>query len=274
MKISEMTPDQILAWAKGGAFSGVDGSTGGGSPLGYQDPGLNYLGDQQGSLVNSQTQPFGLKIVNSKNADRSFYLSAGYDATIKGALQNGTFAAINDTGSDTSLTASATINGQTIGQLIAYARNQTNGVFIPQIKFTATDAEAFLSTFITFQDQDNPLYALIPRNVPVQDYVNNLSDEYNTQYVTVRDEFYISQCNLISITVPASSTLYMNMSLAVAYEGFKVLKNKVLNAAAFALGNPGATQVVSAAQDMKRLADKGVVSASSLKLPIPSVATR
>jgi hypothetical protein len=256
--IATMTPEQILSLVRSD-FSGLDGATG--KPqLGYKSPELNYFGDKDGSLVNAKSQPFGIKITNSKDADRSFYLSAGNNGSIKGALVAGAFAAIDDTGTDTSLTAVATVGTQSINDLIDYARNMAP-LFIPEINFIASDPNAFLGTSLEIHPPYNPLLPTQPAtNISLSDAVGNTRGDLHLEFQKLRAAIFIARQSKVKFTIPANSYVIFNLNVAVAYDIFKAFQDMITKAAAAAVQNPELAQAVSNAQDVKRLQDKGILA--------------
>lgn len=259
--LQNLTWNQILQLASGAqGFSNFDGGNNAlGVRAGYKAAGLDYMGDEHGSLLNSVIQPFAFTIVNSADAPRSFFLSWGRNATLKGHLVSGAFDAIEDATNDHSLTATSDISTQSINDIMSFARDQTYGVFCPTIEVETDEPEKFLSSFIEFTMDFNPLIVAQPVNKKVRSYAEP-GKTYHNEYLTLKDEFYISKYNKVKFTVPAGGQLSLTLHFAVAANPFKEFQSQITSAAADAVQNPGVAQAIANSQVMARLAAKGVIA--------------
>lgn len=214
--------------------------------MGNGNPSLEFFGGPGSSLIDVQdAEPFVLQVVNA-NASTAigFYLSQGFLYTrgseSAGQLRTGTFAGINDTGTVTSLTAS-TSNSITIEQFIAYSALYPT--YVPLIQATSTSATAQLSTQIQHYRQ-GMIKNEAPITIPWRKYAQG--DQYNLQFQDLKEPLFISQQDIISIYVAASSTLTLNIYPLASKNSRKTLSNDVDNAKKL-VSMPGAAEAIRAA---------------------------
>lgn len=256
---SKMTPDQVrAALAQMSGFNGQEGFqfesayTG---ALGMGNGTLDFNGDNASLLDAGNAEPFTLVITNAKNAARAFYLSVGllYNPSnlVAGMLRTGVFAAINDTGGDTSLTAE-TYNPISIEQFIAYYLKYPT--YVPLIQATSTAATAQLATTWQYYKQ-GMIKNEAPTNIPMRKYANG--DQFNLQFQDFNESIYLSRQDIFIVSVAASSTLTLNIYPLVAKNSRKALSSDVNAAQQAVATNPALVQQIDKAvklQNNKRLA--------------------
>lgn len=211
---------------------------------GYGNPTLQFQGGGDNLLqVDPGAEPFNITVANSNSSARTFYLSQGLLYTrgseSAGQLRTGTFAAIDDTGTATSLTASTT-NSVSIEQFISYC--QWNPTFIPLYQYTSTSATAQLATKIQYQRQ-GMIKNDVVFNIPLRKYASQ--DAYNLQFQDVREPLYIATDNLIIVSVAGSSTLTLDLYPLASKSSATEIRNDVGRAKSFVKGNIEAAQTIS-----------------------------
>lgn len=236
----------IIAAANGGDASNFTGNGALELYTGYNNPTLKYEGQSNNLLqVDPGAEPFNITVVNSNASARTFYLSQGLLYTrgseSAGQLRTGTFAAINDTGTATSLTASTT-NSVSIEQFISYC--QWNPTYIPLIQYTSTSATSQLATTIQYYRQ-GMIKNDVTTNIPFRKYASQ--DAYNLQFQDVREPLYIATDNIVIISVAGSSTLTLDLYPLASKSSATEIRNDVGRAKSFVLGNPEAARTISGA---------------------------
>lgn len=194
---------------------------------GFGDPSLQFNGSEGASLLDTGegAEPFILTVVNANSSARTFYLSMGYLYTrgseSAGQLKTGTFAAANDEGTATSLTASAS-NAVSIEQFIAYTRN--NPTYVPLIQLTTSSSTAQLATSIQHYRQ-----GMIKNESPITIPLRKQADgnQYNLQFQDVKEPLFLSQQDVIAIQVAGSSTLTLNLYPLVSKSQRSELKGDI-----------------------------------------------
>ena len=205
---------------------------------GFGDSSLQFNGDAGASLLNTGegAEPFVLQVVNANASSRSFYLSQGLlytrGAESAGQLKTGAFAAINDTGTATSLTAS-TDNAVTIEQFIAWTRSFPT--YVPMIQLTTTSATAQLSTSIQYYRQ-GMIKNESPVTIPLRKYANG--DQYNLQFQDLKEPLFLSAQDIIIVNVAGSSTVTLSIYPLVSKSNRAELKGDIVRARAVYQGNP------------------------------------
>jgi len=219
---------------------------------GLGNPSLEFNGGDGANLldVGDGAEPFVLQVTNAKNAARTFYLSQGILYTrgseSAGQLKTGTFAAINDTGTEESLTASTT-NSVSIEQFVGYM--QLNPTFVPLMQYTSSSATAQLSETIQYYRQ-GMIKNEVPVTVPFRKYAKG--DQYNLQFQDIREPLYISSTTIIIVSVAASSTLTLNIYPLVSKTSQGELRGDVSRAKQLVSGDPAAAVKVSEAIKLVR----------------------
>jgi len=243
-----MTPAEALAVINASRQQKESGYTGNGAMeyyTGFGDSSLQFNGDAGASLLNTGegAEPFVLEVVNANSSSRSFYLSQGLlytrGAESAGQLKTGAFAAINDTGTATSLTASTT-NAVTIEQFIAWTRQYPT--YVPLLQLTTSSATAQLSTTVQYYRQ-GMIKNESPVTIPMRKYANG--DQYNLQFQDVKEPLFLSSQDIIIVNVAGSSTLTINIYPLVSKSDRAELKGDISRAKAVYEGNPA----VVASQD-------------------------
>ena len=220
---------------------------------GLGDPSLQFNGNTGASLLDTGegAEPFILSVVNASGSNKTFYLSMGYLYTrgseTAGQLKTGAFAAVDDTGTAATLTAS-TSNAVTIEQFIAYTRN--NPTYVPLIQLTSTSATAQLATSIQHYRQ-GMIKNESPVTIPLRKQASG--DQYNLQFQDVKEPLFLSTQDVISITVAGSSTLTLNLYPLVSKSQRSELKGDIEYAKQVYTSNPQAVM----AQDV---ATKNVIN--------------
>lgn len=243
-----MTQQEALNIIKGAKSSNFTGNGAMEYYTGFGDPTLEFNGGAGASLLDTGdgSEPFVLEIVNSLASARSFYLSQGLLYTrgseTAGQLKTGAFSAINDTGTATSLTASTT-NAVTIEQFIAFCIK--NPTYLPLIQVTSSQATAQLSQTMQYYRQ-GMIKNESPVTIPFRKYAKG--DQYNLQFQDVREPLYITQTNIIIISVAASSTLTLNLYPLVSKSSASELRGDVSSAKRVLAGDPNGAMRLDAAQ--------------------------
>lgn len=229
---------------------------------GYGDPSLQFNGGAGSSLlmVSEGAEPFSLEIVNTSTSARSFYLSQGLLYTrgseTAGQLCTGTFAAINDVATATSLTAS-TSNSITIEQFIAFCNE--NPTFLPLIQVTSNSPTSQLSQTLQYYRQ-GMIKNEVPTTVPFRKYASG--DQYNLQFQDIREPLYIDNTNIIIISVAGSSTLTLQLYPLASKSSASQLRGDVNRAKRTYAGDPAAVMQLDGAQ--KILVESAVSPANTL----------
>lgn len=243
-----MTQQEALSIIHGANGNRSDFSGNGALELytGWNNPTLQYQGGSDNLLqVDPGAEPFSIQVINANTSSRTFYLSQGLLYTrgseSAGQLRTGTFAAINDTGTVTSLTASTT-NAVTIEQFISYC--QWNPTFIPLIQYTSTSATSQLATNVQYQRQ-GMIKNDVVTTIPFRKYASQ--DAYNLQFQDVREPLYIATDNLVIISVAGSSTLTLDLYPLASKSSATEIRNDVGRAKRFVSGDPAAAVTVSKA---------------------------
>jgi hypothetical protein len=250
IELAQQSPDKILDLAKSN-FSGLNGMAA--SNVGYRKPGLDFFGDPEGSLVNSKTQPVGIRITNSHaTLARSFYLSYGEDDTVQGALKvfGSAFDAIEDTVGDESLIAISTIASVNAAKFLKYCRR--NPAFVPQIKVNAGNPSLFKSTYLEIGEPYNPLVPKQPKSVKISSYQRDGLLRSDDEFI-IKDKVIISDENMVKLTVPANSSIDLELTAAVALNKVLAFLGDINAAVVAAVGSPEMVQAVQVAQEAKRL---------------------
>lgn len=197
---------------------------------GWGDASLQFNGDAGANLLNTGdgAEPFILTVQNTNTSSRSFYLSQGILYTrgneSAGQLRTGTFAAINDTGTETSLTASTT-NTITIEQFVGYC--QINPTYLPLMQLTTNQATNQLSQSMQYYRQ-GMIKNDVPVTIPFRKYASQ--DAYNLQFQDIREPLYIDSTNIIIINVAGSSTITLNLYPLASKSQAASLRGNVLTA--------------------------------------------
>lgn len=238
-QIASMSPEQYVQFMSNRGKS--DFSNYNGFDFEYftgKNPSLEFNGGEGASLFSLDgAEPFSITIVNSKAAARTFYLSQGLlytrGAETAGQLRTGTFAAINDTGADTSLTAT-TDNAISIEQFLAYV--QKNPTYVPLIQATSSSATAQLATKWQKYRQ-GMIKNESPTVIPLRKYANG--DQYNLQFQDFNEPIYLSDTDIVIVNVAASSSLTLDLYPLAARSSRKELANDVRAAKQIAQASPG-----------------------------------
>lgn len=257
MDINNLSEQEILELAA--QFSGFNDSGDPSDYSGFGDPDVEFIGkDVGGSFFNMNDQEaFSLQIVNSNPSARTFHLSMGLDylegSETKGQLRNGTFAAEDDAGTGTSLTASATISGQSIARLIRFTRQ--NPTITPKIDVVSTQPKAQLALTNTIIET-GILKDGTAKQIKWRKYAD--AGAFNLEFLTLQEQIYLGQKWLVKIPVAGNSTLSLDLYFGAAINQSAQLERRVEAAVATAAQNPG---VVRLAQTQgKVIASRGSLS--------------
>lgn len=191
--------------------------------------------------MNDQ-EAFSLQIVNSHPNVRTFHLSMGLDylegSETKGQLRAGTFPAEEDTGTATSLTATATVSNQSIPRLIRFTRQ--NPTIAPKIDVVSTQPKAQLALTNTIIET-GLLKDSAPKQIKWRKYADNSA--YNLEFLTLQEQIYIGQKWLVKIPVAGNSTLSLDLYFGAAINQSVQLERRVEAAIATAAQNPGVVRL-------------------------------
>lgn len=241
----------IIGAANGGNTSHFTGNGALELYTGWNNPTMQYQGNNDNLLqVDPGSEPFNITVVNTSTSARSFYLGQGLLYTrgseSTGQLRTGTFAAINDTGTVTSLTASTT-NSVPIEQFISYC--QWNPTYIPLIQYTSTSATSQLATNVQYYRQ-GMIKNDVTTTIPFRKYASQ--DAYNLQFQDVREPLYIATDNIVIFSVAGSSTLSLDLYPLASKSSATEIRNDVYRAKRFVNGDPAAAATVSKAIEVAK----------------------
>ena len=178
---------------------------------GQDDPSLDFRnGNNFFDLTSEDVLAF--QITNSNSAIRSMYLNPGIVRNLKGTIANGTFAAIDDTGSDTSLTFTAVSPTASATKLLAYTYK--NATACLRWKYVSTNVSAQSNLTITVVEQD-----LVIDAAPVTKYLIDVynPDAYHDQVQFAKLALHFDDQTQTAIQIAGDSTITFFLEIIFSF---------------------------------------------------------
>lgn len=190
------------------------------------DDFLDFAGEHRNLLSAVEGHNYTFVIVNAKAGALDFYLNPSQKyktkdgALSKGSLTDGTFAAINDAGSDTSLTCTSDQYGS-VDFLRRFIEN--NPTYVKAFQIQSSTAAGIQQCKITVEEV-SPFRQLPARTLKPTMYQDQ--NMFNDKVINIPAGFDLNDQCSVKMTIAASTTLTVTIVCGAVLNGAGALRNK------------------------------------------------
>jgi len=194
------------------------------------DDFLDFAGEHRNLLSAVEGHNYTFVLANAKTSALTFYLNPSQKnkskdgELIRGTLTDGTFAAIDDAGSDTSLTCTSDQYGS-IDFLRRFIEN--NPTYVKAFQISSTTATGIQQCKITVEEV-SPFRQLAARTLKPTMYQDQ--NMFNDKTLNIPAGFDLNDQCCVKMTIAASTTLTVTMVCGAVLNGAGALRNKRVKA--------------------------------------------
>lgn len=193
---------------------------------GVNDDFLDFGGENASLLSSVEGHNYTFTVVNAKSSALEFYLNPSQknknsdNTLVKGTLREGVFAAINDAGSDTSLTATGDSYG-TLDFLRRFIEN--NPTYVKAFQIQSSTSAGVAQCLITIQEV-SPFRQISARQLKPTMYQDQ--NMFNDKVINIPAGFDLNDQCEVKMKIAAATTLTVTIVCGAILNGAVALQNK------------------------------------------------